>query len=332
MTAPALSVIVPVYNVEEYLDCCCQSILRSTFRDFELILVNDGSTDHSYDIASRIAESDRRVVLLTQQNAGLSAARNTGMAHARGEYIIFVDSDDWIEPECLASLYENIRTQQSDIGCCQIQYVNSRNERSISKRATDKSSIAGSEILKDVLEINHFPTSACGKIYSRKFLNQNNLSFRSGIVNEDTLFSIQCGCAARKISFVNAVLCNIREREGSISRSSFERLFKDMDLALTYAQEAIQDAQRWNPEIERIFRARYIRSTLYNLLQIAQRLNYADYKQNYDYCLKNTKFLEWRHYRAFLPAKHRLMSRIALSPKLLYATVRGLNKFHFRMH
>ena len=91
-----ISIIVPVYNVEKYLERCLDSILSQTFSDFELILVNDGSTDHSLEICRSYAEKDERILLIDQENRGLSAARNAGIAVAKGEYLGFVDSDDYI--------------------------------------------------------------------------------------------------------------------------------------------------------------------------------------------------------------------------------------------
>ena len=95
---PKLSIIVPVYNVEQYLDKCIKSILNQTFKDFELILVDDGSIDNSGEICDEYAKKDSRVKVIHKKNGGLAAARNTGLIIARGDYVGFVDSDDWIEP------------------------------------------------------------------------------------------------------------------------------------------------------------------------------------------------------------------------------------------
>lgn len=102
---PLISVIVPVYNVEKYLPQCLDSLIKQTFLPFEIICVNDGSTDGCNEILSRYAAKDRRIRLICQNNRGLSAARNAGLKKAKGQYVLFVDSDDFLHPETLSSLY-----------------------------------------------------------------------------------------------------------------------------------------------------------------------------------------------------------------------------------
>lgn len=109
----ALSVIVPVYQAAEYLDCCVESILAQTFSDLELILVDDGSTDGSAARCDRWAAADSRVRVIHRENGGVSAARNMGLDAARGEYVAFVDSDDWVEPQ----MYENLLAAAREYDC-----------------------------------------------------------------------------------------------------------------------------------------------------------------------------------------------------------------------
>lgn len=119
MDSPTISVIVPVYNVEQYLKECVDSILNQTFRDFELILVDDGSTDKSGMICDAYANEDPRIIVFHQQNAGAAAARNRGLDVARGEYIAFVDSDDAINNTYLQKLLCSIMEKQADVSMCQ---------------------------------------------------------------------------------------------------------------------------------------------------------------------------------------------------------------------
>lgn len=113
-----ISVIVPVYNVEQYLADCIQSILMQTYSLFEIILVDDGSTDGSGILCDVWQKKDSRIRVFHQKNSGLSAARNRGMREAKGEYLCFVDSDDWIAPDYLKILYENLLTFHADVSCC----------------------------------------------------------------------------------------------------------------------------------------------------------------------------------------------------------------------
>ena len=110
---PIISIIVPVYNVEEYLQRCIDSILNQRFKDFELILINDGSTDNSLKICKEYSLSDSRVKVINKENGGLSSARNAGINIAKGKYIGFVDSDDWINEEMYQTLYNLLQEYQN---------------------------------------------------------------------------------------------------------------------------------------------------------------------------------------------------------------------------
>ena len=114
---PEISVIIPVYNVEKYLNECLDSVLAQTFKDFEVICVNDGSTDNSPEILRQYADKDQRVKIVTQNNQGLSMARNNGLKEACGRYVYFVDSDDAIHPQCLEIAYSLAEKQQADLVC-----------------------------------------------------------------------------------------------------------------------------------------------------------------------------------------------------------------------
>ncbi|MBQ4425760.1 MAG: glycosyltransferase [Lachnospiraceae bacterium] len=113
-----ISIIVPVYKVEEYLDACVQSLLNQTWPDLEIILVDDGSPDTSGSLCEKYAVIDSRVRVLHQENGGLSAARNSGLALAEGDYIAFIDSDDWIDPDMMESMLEALEKEQADIALC----------------------------------------------------------------------------------------------------------------------------------------------------------------------------------------------------------------------
>lgn len=113
-----ISIIVPVYNVAKYLKSCIQSILNQTYEDLEIILINDGSTDESYSICESFAENDSRIILINQHNQGLSYARNVGIEVATGEYLMFVDSDDWVHPRIVEDLLDNIVEYKVKLAMC----------------------------------------------------------------------------------------------------------------------------------------------------------------------------------------------------------------------
>ena len=111
---PKISVIIPVYNVEKYLDICLDTVLAQTFKDFEAVCINDGSTDNSLNILEHYQKFDKRIKIIQTENKGLSHARNKGIKEAKGEYITFVDSDDYISEICLESMNKNLDEQKAD--------------------------------------------------------------------------------------------------------------------------------------------------------------------------------------------------------------------------
>lgn len=329
------SVVIPAYNVERYLSKCIESIINQTYSNLEIILVNDGSPDRCLEIMQQYAKQDRRIIVVSQENGGLSAARNAGLRVATGDYVSFIDSDDWVEPDMFSVLAAHLAGASPDYACFRLQFDNEK---------TGKSSVYGSPypieklvgrdaILEDTLKVRHIPTSAWSKVYNRTFLSDNNLLFEPGIVNEDTLFSIQAACCADKVTFVNRVFYHTIEREGSISRASYERLCKHMVIALNKAKDYMLYKGVFE-EFEALYKARYLKSILYNLLQMAQRLPYKEYRRIWQWNMENSQYKEYNKafIRAKLPLQHQCMLLFAICPWLLYGTIKLLNKFYFKMH
>ena len=118
MTTPKISIIIPVYNTEKYLDACIDSLVNQTFKDCEFIFINDGSIDSSSEILNKLASKDTRVIVINQDNQGVSIARNNGLKIARGKYIGFVDADDWVENDMYQILYDEIEFSYTDLVMC----------------------------------------------------------------------------------------------------------------------------------------------------------------------------------------------------------------------
>lgn len=167
-----ISIIVPVYNVEAYLEKCVESLIHQTYRSLQIILVNDGSTDNSLTIAEQLAAKDSRIELYSQPNQGLSAARNTGMQYAIGEYISFIDSDDYIALD----FYESLINAIGDYDFIQFGY----------ERVTTNGKVICQKLPHHIYQFH----SACMRIYRKDFLAKNNLQFMVGKLYEDVLFSI----------------------------------------------------------------------------------------------------------------------------------------------
>lgn len=331
------SVIVPIYNVEKYLSKCIESLVNQTYNNIEIILINDGSQDNSLSIIEKYAATDNRIIPISKKNGGLSEARNTGLSIANGDYIAFVDGDDWVEPnmfEVLASHLNSKRTKP-DFTCFRLQFDNENlNTHVVYGHDFLIDELSGWEnILLDTLLVKNITTSVWSKVYKKSFLDKWKFTFEPDIVNEDTLFSIITASQANIVSFVNNVLYHAIEREGSISRSSQERLFKDMDIALEKAKMVLANYNKFSL-IESIYKARYLKSMLYNLLQAAQRLSLHEYIKIVNILHTKTSFDLYNHnkYRKILPLPHKTLLLISKYPICFYYTVKFLNILSFKMH
>lgn len=180
---PNISVIVPVYNVEKYLDLCIQSILAQTYADFELLLVDDGSTDSSAEICDKYAEEDSRVRVFHKENGGVSSARNMGLDNIRGEWVVFVDSDDWVENNYLSLLIDN-----SETSFVLSSYIYDRPNKKTYEQLIDTSFSISANNLTDLLMKGAYMTPIC-KLYRRDIIQNNVIRFDTRISSgEDTLF------------------------------------------------------------------------------------------------------------------------------------------------
>ena len=159
-----ISVIVPVYNVEKYLRPCVESILEQTYKNIEVILVNDGSTDKSKAICLELAEKDKRISYYEKANSGLSDTRNVGLEKAKGEYIAFVDSDDLLAPNAVRTLYELCRKYDTGIAVGKISHFVD-GEQPYYKTQTRENVFGKDEAICNFLYQKEISTSACGKIY-----------------------------------------------------------------------------------------------------------------------------------------------------------------------
>lgn len=225
---PVISIIVPVYNVEKYLQKCIESIKNQTYHNLEIILVDDGSTDASGEICDQLGADNSRIKVIHRDNGGLSAARNTGMSVATGAYVGFVDSDDWVAPDMYEHLY--YMTEVAGAEVTQVGYFAAYDESLESDPLTkDIKTYRGKEILQQYLYEGMSQTGAysvCRCLFKRSVLT--GLSFREGKVNEDIDFKYRalsaCGCFSES----SRRLYYYRQRIGSTTNDGLQR--KDFDL------------------------------------------------------------------------------------------------------
>lgn len=210
-----ISIIVPVYNVEEYISRTIESILKQTYLNFELILVDDGSTDKSRDICEKFAKIDERIFVFFQNNRGVSAARNKGISKSRGKYIIFIDSDDWVAPNMLETYLNQMISEDSELV---INEYNREYDNVLYPQNGDlkEGYLTIEQTLCKIINPTGFYGSVWGKIFHADIIKKNQLQFDISIaIGEDLLFVIDYIQYCSKISYGKNRLYNYVIRDSS---------------------------------------------------------------------------------------------------------------------
>lgn len=223
-----ISVIVPVYNVEKFLNYCVNSIVNQTYNDLEIILIDDGSTDNSGKICDEWLERDERVKVIHQKNMGLSGARNSGIDLASGDYIAFIDSDDFILPEYFHYLLDLIESQDADISVCQLLEVDEENNVIKEKNICRSYDLNNNyECMRDFLSSNVIDTTAWRKLYRSRLFKESGIRYPLGAYNEDVFTTYKVISECDRIAVGSKALYAYRKREGSIMNSTFNQKHLD---------------------------------------------------------------------------------------------------------
>ncbi len=213
-----ISVIVPIYNVEAYLEQCVDSILNQTYKNLEVILVDDGSPDRCGMICDSYAAKDSRIVVVHKENGGLSDARNTGIDIAKGKYLTFVDSDDYLALDCIECLYQNLQIYDADISVISMDHPSEHDFKEDDRIAISEC-MGAEQAIVEMLHAGKFPVSACGKLYpSESFCA---IRFPQGKWYEDLFTIYKIVMKARKVAWTNQVGYFYVTRPGSIMHSGF---------------------------------------------------------------------------------------------------------------
>jgi glycosyltransferase involved in cell wall biosynthesis len=220
----AVSIIIPVYNSEKYLKECIESLLAQTLPHCEFIFVNDGSQDNSQAIIESYQITDSRIILINQENQGVSAARNKGLSLAKGQYVGFVDADDYLELDFYQTLYDKAILENLDIICS--NFIKEQDGVVITSKAPFQentifdSSFIKNEILPFMIKDSGLNT-CCTKVFHRKLLLENNITFPVGVaLGEDAIFTFRCFFYANSITFLNYFGYHYREVAGSATRNT----------------------------------------------------------------------------------------------------------------
>lgn len=265
-----ISIIVPVYNVEEYISRTIESILKQTYLNFELILVDDGSTDKSRDICEKFAKIDERIFVFFQNNRGVSAARNKGISKSRGKYIIFIDSDDWVSPKMIETYLNQMIRENSELVIN--EYNTDCNNILYPQNADLKEGyITIEQALCKIINPKGFYGSVWGKIFLKDIIKKNQLQFNPSIaIGEDLLFVINYIQYCSKISYGKKCLYNYVIRNNSaLNTVNLKRL----DVIKVYQQ--LFENTVLSKEIRKRLKAMYV----WECIDWQCRLSPTEYKE-----------------------------------------------------
>ena len=261
-SAPKMTVIIPVYNTAPYLYRCLNSVINQRLRELEILVVNDGSTDNSLQILEEFAGKDARIKIINQKNQGPSVARNTGLECATGEYVTFLDSDDWFDPIMCYNMYRKALREKSDIVMCTLTCIDSQTGQEVPDPYCNeiflpqkyfRQAFSVKDILPDFLSL---PVFACSKVYRRAFLEQHRLRFIPHTFMEDNPFFFESFLHAERISALYARFYYYRINRSASTMSSKDERFFDHIRIFEYDDALLRNSEHWDGIKELFFNSK----------------------------------------------------------------------------
>lgn len=239
-----ISIIVPCYNVEEYVQKCINSLLRQTYYNVEIIAVNDGSTDNTLILLNKLKKVDNRLIIISQNNEGLSSARNTGLKYCKGKYVCFVDSDDYVDENYIKKLYTAIKDKDGDISICDYYYVDEYNEIWENEKRKIENVYTNIEALKDMFSGSQkLEVMTWNKLYKKSLFIDNNIKFPIGKLHEDNYTTYKLFYYSKNIVLIKEKLYYYLQRKNSIMGKKFNHKRLDIIGALNETKEFIYSKQ-----------------------------------------------------------------------------------------
>lgn len=276
-----VSIIIPVYNNEKYVEKCIRSVMEQTYKNLEIIVINDGSSDKSGEILEQLAEKEERIVLIHQENAGVAVARNRGLDLASGEYLTFIDGDDYVETDYIEKLYLRAEEQQSDMVICGLKYV--------TEDGTILKEIVPDEYQRMEREEWTFRISAvCAHFYRRELWEKYQIRFQSGERGEDMPISLFFSAVCGKISILpKSDYFYVQHPSSAMHNFRGLRKFRLPYQALENMLKKIQTIGIANsPEFYELFVLRILSTCLFDLARGAAK---QDMKELCDYIVRILK-------------------------------------------
>lgn len=329
ISPPILSIVIPVYNTSAYLDKCLRSIFEQAYSGFEVIIIDDGSTDNSLNLCEAWAGRFKNIRIVSKSNEGQGVARNIGISMAKGDYICFVDSDDWIEANFFARALGYFDGPDVDFINFGFDYYSLDGCRFKGFRGFGVSELVGDKIFAQALLDYDVYSSPCNKIYRREFLLANKLQFPPLRANEDLYFSRAVSRVARRTVFCSDVLYHVLVRPGSTTRSMSLDNFRSAESLVRLEHEKFStDVDGGRFEIH--FRAHIVKFFSHMLVMAAFRIDGADdYVQCHAIAARCgfLRYSEDPEVLKLLKPRNKFYARLCRNPKFLRLTAAVMKKF-----
>lgn len=319
-----VSIVVPIYNVEKYLQQCLESIINQTYKHIEILLVNDGSTDNSGKIAEEYAVIDNRIKVIHKKNGGLSSARNAGINKAKGKYIAFIDSDDWIELEFIQVLVNSAEEYNSDIIQCGFlrEYTDNKNSFGGNSNKPIINVYTGKEAINDLFNKRNITVMAWNKLYNIKLFNK--IRYPENLIHEDEAVIHELLYNSNKVITINTLLYHYRIRSNSITQLSFNPAKMDIIDALENRKNYF--AEKNERDFEDLTDKSYFRALL-NVLSLLYFSKFEN-KNYYELIIRNKIKLNlgaFNKNRYFQSLDRLLLILYKVSPILDIYTIKLIN-------
>lgn len=316
-----ISIIIPIYNVEQYIDKCIESILNQTYKNFELILVNDGSTDDTFQHLVKY-KNNKRITIINKSNTGQSDSRYQGLLVSEGDYVLFIDSDDTMATNALETYITHSENGTSDVVFTRYQLINEKGEviRVQSKYSTTKYE-SKELILKDALCIKNFKSSLWIKMIKRDILiNAFNENVRKIRINEDLLLSIFIAIRCNNVSFSNEIGYNVLQRKNSLTRNIKPEIITGIAQIFTHIKTELEINDRFKDYAQEFYYG-YSKSILYSLAVCAQKALDLKHFQTLSSNLKKNDLLgnvQYKHGKASFPIIYSIMFFFVKHKRMYY--------------
>ena len=282
---PLISIVVPIYNVENFLDRCVQSIVSQTYRNLEILLIDDGSPDNSSEIAECWMKKDSRIKVYHKKNGGLSDARNYGLDRANGEYIAFVDSDDYIEPEMYETLMAAIRESNVELACCGRFYTRG-DSNSPSRSLPVRKVLSRKDAIKELLNNGCIEEAAWDKLYSRELWS--DLRFPINEINEDIVVTPQIIAKCSGIVHVGKPFYHYCYNGSSITKSGYNSkkdvMFRHMEELSVYVNKNFPEEAKYVD----VLKAKYAMTTLFAIVLAQEEKKFPKSYKKYQKILRES--------------------------------------------